>query len=96
MSQRQKVELTLNIGDEPAALRFGPDSTAIVVDGAVITLEGTLQQRQALVMSMARALGMMFVVQADEPILPETDPSPAEIERKREAERIFASLTTSE
>lgn len=91
MSQRQKVELTLNIGDEPAALRFGADSTAIIVDSAVVTLEGSLQQRQALVLSMARALGLVFVQHG--PVPAEVDPvSPAT--REEEGEELFRRITT--
>jgi hypothetical protein len=55
----QKPKLELDIGDEPVALRFSADATAIVVDNLVISLRGSIEQRQALVMAMARAVGLV-------------------------------------
>lgn len=55
----QKPKLELDIGDDPVALRFSAEETAIVVDNLVISLRGSIEQRQALVMAMARAVGLV-------------------------------------
>lgn len=62
---------TCDIGDNPRVVQMGPTVTVVRTRDALITFEGTLEQRRALAIEMARELGLSVALPGVERLLAE-------------------------
>lgn len=49
------------VGNRPRVIASGPISTTLATESTIITFNGTLDERRALVMELARELDLHFV-----------------------------------